>query len=280
MKTAQKIQIAKVAYLTVRTARWLVGQNDHCIVTRAGIRYELDLSQGIDFAIYIQRSFEPATRRALRRHVTPGSTVIDIGANVGAHTVTLAKFVGENGHVLAFEPTTFAYKKLMRNLELNGELKKRVTSYQCFLGPMDAMPVPSSVYSSWPLFECSALHPKHLGQAMSTSHATSHSLDSIWLKHGCPLIQLVKMDVDGYECVVLAGARNMMARNCPIFIMELAPHVLQEQRASLKELLCFFLPLGYRFFDLRTEDELPQDERGLTNLVGDGASINIMARVC
>jgi hypothetical protein len=88
------------------------------------------------------------------------------------------------------------------------------------------------------------------------------------------------MDVDGFECAVLAGARNTMERNRPIFIMELAPHVLQEQGASLKELLSVFLPFGYRFFDVRTEDELPQDERRLTKLIGDGASINVVARVC
>jgi FkbM family methyltransferase len=279
MKTAQKIRLAKIAYKTLSTARRLLGQDDHCTVTRSGIRYELDLSQGIDLAIYLQGTFEPSTRGALERNILPGSNVIDIGANVGAHTLTMARLVGDSGHVLAFEPTDFAYRKLQRNLELNTQLKRRISSYQCFLGPVDAASIPPSIYSSWPLTSSGDLHWKHLSLATPTSQAISRSLDSVWTEHHCPPIQLVKMDVDGFECEVLAGARKMMQRDHPLFIMELAPYILEEYGTSLKELLSFFLPLGYRFFDETTGQPLPDDVQRLTDRIGDGASINVIARV-
>src|SRR5436305_1431681 len=102
MKTVYKIGLARIAYRAIHLARAIVGQSDRCIVTRDGARYELDLSEGIDFAIYLGNMFERGTRNALRRLVEPSALVLDIGANIGAHTVLLAQLVGSKGRVLAF----------------------------------------------------------------------------------------------------------------------------------------------------------------------------------
>src|SRR4051812_4172311 len=102
--------IARALYRFVRAGRALAGRrSDGQKVVRDGIAYELDLSQGIDFAIYLGGIFERDTARALARLVEPSSLVLDIGANIGAHTLRLAKLVGPHGRVLAFEPTDFAF---------------------------------------------------------------------------------------------------------------------------------------------------------------------------
>ena len=61
------------------------------------INWRLDLLEGID----LLGSFEPLTVRAYRGIVRPGDTVLDIGANVGAHTLPLAQLVGETCRVIA-----------------------------------------------------------------------------------------------------------------------------------------------------------------------------------
>src|ERR1700744_2187718 len=150
MKTAHKIGLARVAYRVLHASRTLFGKTDRCVVTRDGAVYSLDLSQGIDFAIYLH-SFERETRTALRRLVTPSSTVLDIGANIGAHTLLLAQLVGPQGSVLSFEPTEFAFQKQAKNLALNPDLAGRVTAFQCLLAAEDDICMPQAVYSSWPL---------------------------------------------------------------------------------------------------------------------------------
>jgi hypothetical protein len=95
---------------------------------------------------------------------------------------------------------------------------------------------------------------------------------------GNPSIHLVKMDVDGFECQILRGARNLLSNSRPTFVLELSPYVLEEHGASVEELLSYFIPLGYRFFDERTEQLLPSEARELQSLVEDGASKNIIAR--
>jgi FkbM family methyltransferase len=58
--------------------------------------------------------------------VKPGNAVLDIGRNIGAHTLPLAHLVGPHGRVIAFEPTAYAIRKMRANIALNaglGELK-------------------------------------------------------------------------------------------------------------------------------------------------------------
>ena len=276
MKTADKIRLARAAYRLIRFGRRLVGKNDLASVVRGQARYDLELSEGIDFAIYIG-AFERATQRALGKLVKPSSTVLDIGANVGAHTLLLSRLVGEKGRVLAFEPTDFAYTKLCRNLELNPELAERVRAFQYFLTVENNIAVPSTIYSSWPLITRSETHAKHLGLEMRTSSASSRSLDSVLREAGVKNVDLVKLDVDGYECDVLRGASTLLTMR-PIFVMELAPYVLQERGASLEELISIFTGSGYQFFDERTGQALPSTSAELRRLVGDGESRNVIAR--
>jgi FkbM family methyltransferase len=278
MKTSRKIGFARAAYRAIHFGRTIIGQSDRSVVTRDGLNYDLDLSQGIDFAIYLG-VFERSTRKALRKLVTPSALVLDIGANVGAHTLFLATLVGPHGRVLAFEPTDFAFRKQKRNLDLNPELAKRVIAYQCFLAAKDEASIPDAIYSSWPLMEGVDRHTKHLGEEMPTKAARARSLDSILLEQGNTVVQLVKLDVDGFECGILRGATTLLQVSQPIFVMELAPYVLEERGTSLDELLSFFIPNGYRLYNERSERPLPSTTTELRKLIADGESINVIARV-
>lgn len=279
MKTAYKIALARAAYLSIWSARKLVGKDDHTIVSRAGLTYDLDLSQGIDFAIFLLGSFEPATSRALQRHVRPGMTVLDIGANIGAHTLRLGQLVGPAGRVLAFEPTAFAFQKLQRNVELNPEIHSRIECFQQFLTSGSSVQVPSAIYSSWPLAGGKNLHPQHLGEEMETTGVSSSSLDAVLERAAVPKVDFVKLDVDGFECDVLSGAAMMMSRDRPTFVMELVPYVHAEHGYSFKILLDYFNAHNYRFYDERSEKLLPQEPDRLMAVIGNGAGINVVARV-
>jgi len=61
-------------------------------------------------------------------------------------------------------------------------------------------------------------------------------------------------------------------------VMEIMPYGLVEQGASLEQLLNFFLPLGYRLYHERTDAALPTDATALERMIGEGASINVIAR--
>jgi FkbM family methyltransferase len=223
--------------------------------------------------------FERSTALALARLTEPSSLVLDIGANIGAHTLHLANLVGAGGRVMAFEPTDFAFRKLKRNLDLNPQLAARVDALHCFLAASDGVGVPDAIYSSWPLAAEAGLHAKHLGREMRTEQAQARSLDSMLAERADRRVQLVKLDVDGYECDVLKGATTMLRDARPVFVMELAPYVLDERGTSLDQLLSYFVPNGYAFYDERTAGRLPAEAKALQRLIADGESMNVVARV-
>jgi FkbM family methyltransferase len=259
-----------------------MGMSDDTIVKRGGITFQLDLAQGIDFAIFLGNAFERSTKRALRELVAPGSVVLDIGANIGAHTLYLAQLVGPAGRVLAFEPTEFAFRKLQRNMELNPDLAPRISAYNYFLAALDGTKLPGSIYSSWPLATHAdgdtEVHAKHLGHAMPTRNATARSIDSVLAEAGNPKINLVKLDVDGFETDILRGATGLLRDMKPIFVMELAPYVLEERNSSLADLTSLLQSSGYRFYNEENQSPLPPEPAQLQSLVADGESINVIAR--
>jgi FkbM family methyltransferase len=67
----------------------------------------------------IYGEFSESEVEVFRRFVKPGDTVLDVGANIGAHTVVLSQLVGSSGQVYAFEPECYNYYTLCGNLAIN-----------------------------------------------------------------------------------------------------------------------------------------------------------------
>jgi FkbM family methyltransferase len=277
MKTKHKIFLAKFAYYVVHALRAILGKSDACQVKKSEINYDLDISQGIDFSIFLLGCFEPKTSRALEKLIRPGFVVIDVGANIGAHTLNIARLVGSTGQVIACEPTDFAFLKLAKNIDLNPHLRSRVTALQCFLGPVAEHKVPKLIYSRWPLKGGPDLHQKHLGAKEVTTGAKPTSIDEIVKNLDLKRIDLVKLDVDGFECEVLAGAKSVLWKYKPVFVMELAPYVLNERGCSLKIILDIFSEYRYNLFDENCREKIPFDAEKLENLIGKDAGKNVIA---
>ena len=277
MKTNHKLFVAKALFRILHHTRALFGLGDQLIVKRRGITYALDITQGIDLYIFLFGEFEVQTAAALRRIVRPGNCVLDVGANIGAHTLALAKLVGPEGKVFAFEPTEFAFNKLKAGLSLNPELSDRVSASQMFIGRSETKAAPSFIYSSWPLVEQSGLNPTHGGEAKTTTGTSVITLDQFCETAALDRVEVIKLDVDGYECDVLGGALETIRRCKPIFVMEIAPSALEERGTSVDALMECLVPFGYKLFSLN-ESPLPNDVPGLRSLIRAGESINVIAR--
>jgi FkbM family methyltransferase len=279
LSTHSKVRIARALSRTARAARSLAGLDSRNVeVVREGLKWRLDLEQGIDLAIYLFGAFERPTLNAYRKLVTHGDTVLDIGANVGAHTLHLARLVGDKGKVIAYEPTAYAVHKLRQNLALNPDLDAQVTVAQMMLTDSDDQIPEPEIYSSWPLDGEKDLHARHRGQFKSTEGSSASKLDSHLQSLNVNRIDFIKMDVDGFECHVLGGAMATL-KNCqPAILMELAPSLYSEHGRSLEELLSLLTHAGYSMFRLNGKSELPMDPRQLHAMVPAGSTINVIAK--
>ena len=275
--TQTKIRFARVGYLLTMAARRLTGRRSaNADSVRNGLRWSLDLREGIDLSIYLLGRFEVGVSRTLDAAVRPGMTVVDIGANVGAHTLPLARSVGADGLVVALEPTAWAYRRLQHNLALNPELEGRVRALQVALGEPGGS-VPETLFSSWNLSATGeAVHATHGGSPKSTDGCTATTLDQVVAEQALSRVDLIKLDVDGFEAKILRGGRDTLTRLRPQILLELCSYTLAEQGDRLDDLLELLWSAGY---DLRQPrgDPLPRDRRWIEQALPRGGSINVLA---
>lgn len=278
LTTKTKISLAALAYRCVAAGRTAVGKDNRATVRRGGSRWCLDLSEGIDFSIYLLGAFERSTVATLRKLVKPGDVVFDIGANIGSHTLGLARSVGATGRVYAFEPSDFAFAKLKRNLALNTELETRTQARQILLAATGNEQLQAEIYASWPLEKDDSVHPKHRGRLVTTHNATVDTLDRFVDREHIDRLNLIKIDVDGHELPVLQGGRRVLERFRPTLLMEMSPYVHAEERNSFAELVALLRDAGYSIQDAGNWAALPLRADELEALIPDGASINVIAR--
>jgi FkbM family methyltransferase len=259
----------------VMAARHAAGLGPIACCRRGALRWKLDLREGVDFAIFLLGSFEPDMVRAYRRLVPPGATVIDIGANIGAHTLPLAQCVGPNGRVIAVEPTLYAFQRLTENLALNPGLGKNVTLLQVMLMSSKEAPLAEAIEASWPLQATDAAHPEHLGVRKPTTGASVATLDEQVRRLGLERVDFLKLDVDGYEVEVLRGARDTLSRFRPTIFFEHAPYVVAEKGYDPNEIAAILAAAGYGIADIGGRARAPGCR--LPD-VATGASINLIAR--
>jgi len=279
LTTKTKVALASLAYRCIAGARAVVGKDNSVIVNRGGVRWSLDLAEGIDFSIYLLGAFEPSTAATIQKLVKPGDVALDIGANVGAHTLGLARSVGPQGRVFALEPTDFAFEKLQRNLALNPDLAGRTVASQILLaasaGADHSQP---QIYASWPLENTGGLHPKHRGRLATTRNARIDTLDLFAASHNIDRLDFIKIDVDGHELPVLRGGLGLLTNLRPVLLMEMSPYVHAEEQNSFADLVALLRDAAYAIQDAATWRPLPLDAAKLERLIPDGASINVIAR--
>jgi FkbM family methyltransferase len=235
------------------------------IATIDGITYELDLNENIDSAVYYAGCFEPHVTRAIENLCREGMTALDVGANVGCHTLRLAKLVGSSGTVIAFEPAPWALSKLRRNVELNDFHNIVIESLAVSNENKENQEVTLSC--SWPIstagIDASRLHPLHHGY-MTRVTVDFVTLDRYVETHDIPKIDLIKMDVDGYELRAIQGGVKTLKACTPVILMELQPWGLAEVGDNADDLVSLLLELGYKFYSEKTmkpfqsTDTLPQ----------------------
>jgi FkbM family methyltransferase len=152
---------------------------------------------------------EPDTIEWIHTYFRPGDVIFDIGANIGAYALIAGTFLRGAGRIYAFEPAWFNFMQLNRNVALNG-LRSCVTPVGLALGDFDGVSVLN--YSS--LETGSALHTvgsavDDFGRAFEVVYqqpVAVCTLDGFVSRLRLPVPQHLKIDVDGGEARVLAGA--------------------------------------------------------------------------
>jgi FkbM family methyltransferase len=171
--------------------------------------------------------------------VEPGTVVIDVGANIGFFTVRLARRVGDLGKVIAFEPESCNFLRLRAAVARAG-LTKRVELVQAAVAEATGQVT-------------LVLNPDNpadhrLGEGGVP--VIARCLDDELSRRGWPPVSLVKIDVQGAESRVLAGAGEMLDRLRPALFLEVDIATSGDEGRGIVSLLHSLQARGYAGYRL------------------------------
>jgi FkbM family methyltransferase len=142
----------------------------------------------------------------LGQYIEPGTTVIDVGAHIGTHTIVMSRLVGADGRVYAFEPQKKIFRELVSNLRLNGI--DNVVPLRYAVGAEAGI---VEMNPAWDKNEAATAVGKGGDQA------ELRTIDSF----GFSNVSLIKIDVEGYEGHVLDGSEKTIRTWRPAIIIEI-----------------------------------------------------------
>ena len=155
--------------------------------------------------------YEVFETKFFNKLVKPGMCVVDIGANIGYYTLLAARLVGQKGTVYAFEPEPDNYEILIRNInanEFNNVVAVRKGIYK------------DTGKISFNIGEYSGAHSlfNPYSSIINTIEIETITLDDFFIDKS-PVIDVIKIDVEGAEMTVLLGMHRMIHENQNIIII-------------------------------------------------------------
>ena len=185
---------------------------------RQGIGKGLLFNPGGSNAGYLLGTSEPGVQRAMLALLKPGMTFFDIGANVGFHSTVACRLVDPSrGHVVSFEPLSANADQVELNARLNNFDCVRVMPVALGNHDGEARFMLSEISSRGALETTGRVPSNHSGVAT----VQIRRLDTLMNEANLPLPDVIKIDVEGAEPDVLAGAHETLTRYRPIIIIEL-----------------------------------------------------------
>ncbi len=172
--------------------------------------------------------------RVLRAFIPAGSTVVDVGANIGFFVRQFAPWVGPQGRVIALEPEAANFARLQRFIEKRG--------WENIVEPVQAA---AAEQAGTLMLAINPLHPADHKLAAEGVPVAVVTLDGLLAERGWPTVSFLKIDVQGAESRVLAGAAQTLSRFRPALFIEVDDAALQRMGSSAAALHAHLGSLGY-----------------------------------
>jgi FkbM family methyltransferase len=211
--------------LYVPTKKWIFDRLRQKEVTVHGFPFLLDPLDSLELSIF--RSYEPFETSLLTAEIRPGMTIVDVGANIGYYTLLFSKLTGDRGRVYAFEPEPQNFALLQQNLSRNQRMNVVALNRAA-----------SDRAGEFFLYLSTENHGDH--QAYPTGDDRRKVPITMTRLDDCVTgpVDLVKMDVQGFEAHVLAGMESIIARSPGLTIFtEFWPEGLRRAGSDAAEFL-------------------------------------------
>ncbi len=213
-----------------------------------GVTFAILLDPGngsIDKEIFVHGSWEEDMLAIMRTHIKVDSVCLDVGANIGHHTLFMAK-LARDGAVHSFEPLL----KLCAQID---ESVRKNNIQNVYIHPYGLSNVSETHTIQTNLLNIGKTTLDSRYQGGVTEEVSIKRLDDIWDTE-IP-VSFVKIDVEGHEYQALLGMEQMLKKDLPVLLFEYSPVFYRENQTDCRELLLFILNLKYRIFDCNNNNQ-------------------------
>ncbi len=182
-------------------------------------------------------SYKLGKQKKLQQFLKEGDVFFDLGAHVGFFTLLASHFVGDQGRVVAIEPNPDSIKCLKKHIEWNH--RKNITVFEAAIGDRNC------------LVSFDPSRHSAMGSVSSTGSMTVQmlSLDYLYEAANIPAPQIIKIDIEGSECMALKGAQKLISECRPVIFVSSHGTELHQDCISL------FGELDYRVDCIDEEPE-------------------------
>lgn len=208
--------------------------------SQTGVKFNLYLEQYIMRIIFLYGVSEKNTLRHVLPRIKKDMTIVDIGANIGTYTLNFAKQLQGTGRVIAFEPVSINANRLRDNIQLNGFNNITV----CQEGISDQSGT-ATIYFGEKKSGASIIN----NQLPNKEEITITTLDEYCQQNNIAQIDVLKIDVEGAERKVLAGAQKIISASQNMFlIMECMEANQALTNSTTNDLYNEVIQMGFKAF--------------------------------
>jgi FkbM family methyltransferase len=202
----------------------LRGEAIETLAVAGGGSMQLDIGEKTQRQIFSQKMFEAGVSRFVLTTLREGDIFVDVGANVGYFTILSAPIVGKRGKVIALEPEKKNFAALARHAKGNGY--GQIALYNCAAGAeagtltLNINPLNHGGNSLVPFATYASGQERYSAEEIRSRYSADElfeevevrTLDDLLEEQGIAQVAILKIDVEGFEASVLAGAREMIRR--------------------------------------------------------------------
>jgi FkbM family methyltransferase len=200
----------------------------------------------IEWKILAEGTYEAATGSIIGLSLKPGDIALDIGANIGVHTLRMARAVGATGKVISCEPLPHLIKKLQSNIKLN-RLEDIITTVNKAVSDFNGL---GQMQGSAQSFNQGTGRMEVTGNENVEVNTGDHILDTLNVNS----LALVKIDIEGHEMKAIRGLKHSIEKYKPRVLIEYDRDYWKKCDSSWEEFYNYFTKLEYNLY--RIEDSL------------------------
>lgn len=205
-----------------------------------GIKFWVDPASNFGKRVLGEGNYEAELTSVFRDLLEPGQTFVDVGGNEGWFSMLAAKLVGSTGRVLTCEPQERLWPVVLRNIALNGFTNVSLLPYAVSEEPGEAM---INLYPSLNTGSSNISGTRRRWETQQRMRMLPLT-DVVDTLHGCN-VDLIKVDVEGFEHKVLLGAGNHLGTTIKRLVVELHPAQLEALGSSVDDVVRLLRERGY-----------------------------------